>query len=282
MTTHYLVDVSWMLYRGYYAAGHVWEEFPEIHFLVKKIESWLSRQDTVVHLALDGWNTKGKRLLGEQYKSGRHQGVCVYNVYTGLATFVSLLHTDRIHVYFNNDYESDEIIFTLSRTLEGRKRIISGDKDLLQSLKPDVIIESAKGLITTHESYIYEYADKFLEVPPEKLPIFRAIAGDPSDSLKPPVPRFPHKLAAKLINTIDYNGECPTIEQLNNLKSSGNYSDSELRWIDKLIESYTPFNLNFNVMKLNVITDDISNKYRDSDVEFSDFLKQKVLHLNTI
>lgn len=283
MTIHYLIDVSWMLYRGYYACARIWDEYPEIHFLTKKVESWLTRKDTIVHLCLDGFNTKGKRLLGEQYKAGRHQdGVATYNVYKGLPTFVSLLNNDRIKIYYNNDYESDELIFTLSRTLDGRKRILSGDKDLLQSLKSDVVIESSKGLITTEDTYKYEYADKFFGITPERLPVFRAIAGDPSDNLKPPVIRFPRKLAAKIVCDIEYGGCCPTIEQLNVLKESCEYSDSESKWIEKLIDSYNLFKTNFDVMKLNVITECISNTYRTSDVDFSDFLKNKILKLNTL
>ena len=248
MTIHYLIDVSWMLHRGYYALSHVYEEYPEIHFLCKKIKSLLANKSATICMCLDGFNTKGRRLLGEQYKAGRHQQDH-YNVYTGLTTFISLLNNDRIKVYFGNDYESDEIIFTLSRTLEGRKRIISGDKDLLQALKPDVIIESAKGLITTDETYKYEYADKFFGVVPEKLPVFRAIAGDTSDNLKAPVARFPRKLAAKIVNDIEYNGSCPTIDELRSLKQLDTYSDSELKWIEKLIDNYNLFKTNFDVMK---------------------------------
>ena len=281
MTIHYLIDVSWMLHRGYYALSHVYEEYPEIHFLVKKIESWLVRKDAILHLCLDGFNPRGRQILGEQYKAGRHQQDH-YNVYTGLSTFVNLLNNDRIKLYYNNDYESDELIFTLSRTLDGRKRILSGDKDLLQSLKSDVIIESVKGLITTEDTYKYEYADKLFGVIPERLPVFRAIAGDQSDNLKPPVVRFPRKLAAKIVTDIDYNGECPTIDELRSLKQLDTYSDSELKWIEKLIDNYNLFKTNFDVMKLNVITECIYNKYHTNDVEFSEFLKNKILKLNLL
>lgn len=280
MTIHYLVDVSWMLHRGYFALSHVYEEYPEIHFLCKKIESWLSRKDVILHLCLDGFNIKGRRLLGEQYKAGRHQDNH-YNVYAGLSTFINLLNNDRIKVYYSNDYESDELIFTLSRTLDGRKRIISGDKDLLQSLKSDVVIEGSNGLITTYETYQYEYADKFFGIQPEKLPIFRAIVGDTSDNLKPPVIRFPKKLAVKIVNDLDYNGSCPSIDQLSKIDLN-NYSDSEKKWLDKLISNYSLFNTNFEIMKLNVITDNISNKYKNDTVEFSDFLKNKISCLNNL
>lgn len=53
---HYLCDTSWLLYRGYFSCSKIWEEYPEIHFLCKKIESLLVRKDAIVYLALDGRN----------------------------------------------------------------------------------------------------------------------------------------------------------------------------------------------------------------------------------
>ena len=278
---HYLIDTSWCLYRGYYAMQHVYQEFAELHYITKKIESLLKRTDAIVHLCLDGRNTKGKRLLGDQYKAGRVLEEGGYNVYSGLSSFVKLLHNDRIKVYYNPNYESDEIIYTLSRTLDGRKKILSGDKDLLQSLNKDTVIESFKGLITTEDTYKSEYADKFFEIEPRKLPIFRAIAGDASDTLYPPVKRFPRKLAAKIVGMIDYDGSCPSIEQLTNV--AADFSDSEKKWVGKLIEAYKPFSINFDIMKLNVITDNLTdNEYQYPEVDLGDFLRSKIERLNTL
>lgn len=276
---NYIIDVSWMLYRGYFSAKNIWENYPEIHFLTKKLNSLLQNKDVVIHLCLDGYMTKGKRILGENYKSGRHQNDG-YNVYKGLATFVSLLNSDRIKLYYNPNYESDELIFTLSRTLDGRKKIMTGDKDLLQSLKKDVVIEMGKGPIITEESYKFGYEDKFFGIDPIKLPLFRAICGDPSDTLYPPVARFPHKLAARIVNDIVYNGNLPDKQEL--LDISKNYTDTEKNWINKLIIAYDKFNTNFEIMKLNVITDDIRMKYSDPKFEFDDFLTHKITELNKL
>ena len=278
---HYLCDTSWLLYRGYYSCSKIWEEYPEIHFLCKKIESLLTRKDAFIHLALDGCNTKGRRLLGENYKSNRCRDG-ERSVYEALSTFIKVLHNDRIKIYYNTNYESDEILFTLSRTLEGRKKIISGDKDILQALKQDTVIDNGSNRIITEESYKFEYADKFFEIDPEKLPIFRAIAGDASDTLKPPVARFPRKLAARIVKELDYSGECPTVAQLNNLIASDNYKESETNWIRKLISAYDSFKLNFEIMKLNVISQPLNENYNYPEVEFSDFLKSKIDHLNTL
>lgn len=276
---HYLCDTSWLLYRGYFSCSNVWEEYPEIHFLCKKIESLLVRKDATVCLALDGRNTKGRRLLGEAYKGNRCRDG-QRSVYEALSSFVHLIHNDRIKIYFNNDYESDEIIFTLSRTLEGRKKIISGDKDILQSLRPDTVIDNGTDRVITEESYKFEYADKFFEIEPKRLPIFRAIAGDASDTLFPPVARFPRKLAAHIVDLLDYSGECPSIYQLNSVKES--LKESEKKWVDKLITAYDKFSTNFDIMKLNVIEDDLRCDYDREQVAISDFLKSKIERLNTL
>lgn len=282
---HYLCDTSWLLYRGYYSCSKVWAEYPEIHFLCKKIESLLSRKEAIIHLALDGYATKGRRLLGEAYKGNRCRSG-ERSVYEALPTFVSMIHNERIKIYYNVNYESDEILFTLSRTLDGRKKIISGDKDILQSLKQDVVIDNGSSRVITEESYRFEYADQFFEIDPIKLPVFRAITGDASDTLKPPVSRFPHKLAAVIAKTTDYSGSCPTVEQL--VELSREFSDSEKRWVEKLISVYDQFSINFDIMKLNVITDDITNNIDDVYfakyllIKVSDFLKSKIERLNTL
>lgn len=276
---HCLLDVSWLLYKGYYSSSHIWDEYPEIHFLIKKIASLLSRKDVTVHLCLDGYDIRGKKLLGENYKAGRHQEGS-YNVYAGLASFIKLLNNNRIKVYYGTKYESDEVIYSLSKTLEGRKKILSGDKDLLQSLSEDVIIDNGGKFVITSESYKHEYADKFYGIDPIKLPLYRAICGDSSDTLKPPVPRFPHKLAAKLITEFEYNGTIPSKEQL--LELSANYSDTEKKWINRLIDSYENFKINFDIMKLNIITDSLSDEYKYKEVEFSNFLKSKIEKLNSL
>jgi DNA polymerase-1 len=276
---HYLCDTSWILYRGFFSCSKVWPEYPEIHFLCKKIESLLTRKDSDLYLCLDGANTKGRRILGESYKKDRNKEMH-RSVYEALPTFVSLLHNDKIKVCYNNNYESDEIIYTLSKTLDGRKKIISGDKDIFQALSSDVVIDNGKNLIITEESYKFEYSDKFFEIEPNKLPIFRAITGDISDTLYPPVARFPKKLAAYIVELLDYNGECPSIYQLCNVESL--LKDSDKKWLNKLIDAYDKFSTNFNIMKLNVIEDNFNIKYDRELVTISDFLKSKIERLNTL
>lgn len=73
------------------------------------------------------------------------------------------------------------------------------------------MIDNGTDRIVTEESYKFEYADKFFEIEPSKLPIFRAIVGDASDTLPPPVARFPRKLAAHVVGLLDYSCDCPSL-----------------------------------------------------------------------
>ena len=276
---HIIIDTSWVLYRGYFSSKHIWEHFPELHFFCKLLNSYLNNKDNIIHLCIDGWNTKGKNLLNDNYKAGRKKEDS-YNVYAGLSTFVSLLDNNRIKIYYNKDYEADEIIYTLSHTLDGKKKILSADKDLLQALSADISIENGSKFVITNESYKYDYYDKFFGIEPNKLPLLRAIIGDISDSLKPPVPRFPHKLAAKIVQNIDYNGTMPSKQQLSNLKIE--LSDTETKWFSKLLDAYDKFNINFQIMKLNIINDNLHEEYNSKQIDIDNFLKSKILNLNTL
>ena len=275
----YLLDVSWLLYTGYFSTSKVWGEHPEIHFLCRRLEGLLCQKDAELYLCLDGCNTKGKKLLGDDYKSGRNESA-KQNVYQALYTFISLLDSKRIHICYNSEYESDEIIYTLSRILEGDKCIVSGDKDLLQSINKQVSVDNRSDKLITESLYYEKYGELFFGIEPRKLPLYRAIVGDASDTLKPPVPRFPRKLAAKITKDFNYQGCLPTKEELISL--SEKYTASEKKKINTLLDAYDKFKTNFDIMKLNVIAEDIYKPYSGKTIPLSEFLTGKIKRLNTL
>ena len=57
---------------------------------------------------------------------------------------------------------------------------------------------------------------------------------------------------------------------------------TEKNLVNKLIDSYQVFSINFEIMKLNVISESLSCEYKYPEVEFSDFLKSKIEKLNTL
>lgn len=245
----YLLDTSWLLYKGYFAFPD--KEYSEIFFLLSKIKQCLKQGE--VYLCLDGLHPKG-RVLNESYKENREHK---YNVYQKLSgVLYSLQNLSHVHIKFNDLLEADEVIFSLTRLLEGKKVILSGDNDLLQSLNEDVRIDRGKEVIS-EDYYKMLMAEKFYSIPPIQLPIYRSIVGDSSDNIKSVVSRFPHKLAARIATELPYNGSVHSIESLNWFKTDSVFalSSTEKKWVDRLIERHSEWQKSFSIMKLDVYSD---------------------------
>lgn len=247
---HILIDTSNLLYRGYYSFPN--HPCGEVLFTLTTIRFYLIQPNIQVYLCLDG-KPKGK-IINEDYKANRNHGeISVYRYLSQLVYMIQPLH--RVFIKYNPNLEADEVIFSLTRLLEGEKLIVSTDNDLLQSLKEDTEIKR-KDKTINEQYYREKMYQKFHSVTPSRLPIYRAIVGDISDNLKPPVSRFSKELASFIAENIEYNGEAPTVVQFNELINEfGDLTTSKRDKINKLIENYKMFKSNFDIMKLNVYTD---------------------------
>lgn len=245
-----LIDTSNILYRGYYSFPN--HPCGEVFYLLTTIRSFLNQCNTHVYLCLDG-KPKGKQ-INEEYKANRNHGeISVYRYLPQLVYMLSPLH--RVHIKYNPNLEADEVIFSLTRILEGNKLIVSTDNDLLQSLKEDTEIQRQDKIIN-EQYYREEMIQKFHSVTPSRLPIYRAIVGDTSDNLKAPVARFPKELAALISERILYDGYVPTKEGLQDLfLSFDNLTQSKTEKLNLLLENYNMFKSNFEIMKLDVHED---------------------------
>lgn len=246
----FLIDTSNLLYRGFYSFPN--HPFGEIFYSLTTIRSLLKDKSSIVYFCLDG-TPKGKS-IDPSYKSNRDHGEI--SVYRYLPQLIYLLRElNRVKVAYNPELEADEVIFSLTRLLEGNKVIISTDNDLLQSLNPTTEIQRKDKIITV-ESYLKDMEDKFHSVQPERLPIYRAIVGDSSDNLKPPSPRFPKELAARIAMEYPYSGQLPTKVGLESLFSSfTGLTSSKKNHLNSLLENYSKFSSNFRIMKLEVHED---------------------------
>lgn len=240
----YLLDVSWLLYKGHFALSH--RTFGETVYLLSKIKTL--QKTGIVYLCIDG-KPKGVK-INPEYKQDRPK---VANVYINLPTILYCLKDLKtIKIKYNGELEADEVIFSLSTILEGRREIVSGDNDLLQALTNGVVINRGRELIS-EAYYNVVMEDKFFAIPPERLPIYRSIVGDTSDNLKG-VFRFPHKLAAVIAKEVAYDGVFPPAKQsLEALKDAA--EGTSKAWYERLIEGYDMFASNFNIMKLCTYTD---------------------------
>ena len=113
---------------------------------------------------------------------------------------------------------------------------------------------------------------KFHSVTPSRLPIYRAIVGDVSDNLKPPIPRFPKDLAAIIAESLPYNGTIPTKENLKELFSSfKDITASKKDKLNLLLENYDLFKSNFEIMKLSVYKDVFYSYLKDGNQVIPNF-----------
>lgn len=248
----YFIDVSNILYRGHFREPDL--EDSEISFLFEIITELLNFCSPIF-LCFDGMS-KGKR-LNPDYKAQR---VHDFDVYKSLPQAVYILSSFKnVHIKYNPNLEADEVIYSLVKSVEGRKIIISSDNDLLQALDDNTFILRGDSLIGLTEYGTDEkLVKKFFNVPVDRLPVYRAIIGDSSDNLKPPVPRFPHKLAADIVIKLspeDFTDDKMLKKETLQYVCERLEKDTEKKWVNKLLDSWDSVLLNHEIMRLNVCSD---------------------------
>jgi len=85
------------------------------------------------------------------------------------------------------NYEADDVLGSVARWASEEKglsvKIITGDKDLLQLVTDQVVVNLAGAHISDAKDYFPEDVEKKLGVPPEKVVDFKALCGDASDNI---------------------------------------------------------------------------------------------------
>lgn len=165
--------------------------------------------------------------------------------------------------------EADDILHNLSRICIMQDDVVSGtyklayhhyiytnDNDLLQSVSEDVtVLKSFKSKLFPYNSV--KVLEKY-KVLPERLPLFRAFAGDKSDNL-PGVEYIPKEKLAKFINSLKE----PTVNNvmINKLDIfSKNMSEKIIDFIQS-----GQLNRNFKLMKLMVYVIIVNEPKNDKD-----------------
>lgn len=101
----------------------------------------------------------------------------IYNTTNKIIEIVEALGSKTILPY---SLEADDVIYFLSKTLEGNKIIVTGDKDLFQLVSEDTnIYYSNKNILLTLENFEEEVGiskDNFID--------YKCILGDTSDNIK--------------------------------------------------------------------------------------------------
>lgn len=128
-------------------------------------------------------------------------------LYAQIPMVKELLVSMGVPVYEAPGFEADDVIGTIATKASGVRRqraapvriiILTGDKDLLQLVGDGVeVVLLRRGITDTARYDIAGVVERF-GFPPERIPDFKALAGDPSDNY-PGVPGVGEKTATELV-----------------------------------------------------------------------------------
>ncbi len=117
-------------------------------------------------------------------------------------------------------FEADDVIGSASRIAVGlgqRVKIITGDKDLLQLVTDEVVVDLSGGKVTESKEYDIQGVKALLGVYPDQVIDYKALVGDPSDNY-PGVAGIGPKTAVTLLQ--EYGTLDSIYEHLDDLKDS--------------------------------------------------------------
>ena len=90
----------------------------------------------------------------------------------------------RVPMYSMPGFEADDVIGTIADKSNGDVVIITGDRDILQLVddKKNIKLYMPVAGLTNAKLYDTEAARERMGVPPEEIPDYKALVGDPSDN----------------------------------------------------------------------------------------------------
>jgi DNA polymerase I len=134
-----------------------------------------------------------------EYKAGRAETPAEFGSQLGLLREV--LGALRVPIFEVRDHEADDVLATLARRAaeQGMEAlIVTADRDFLQMVRPGIGILFNRRGISDIDLYDTDAVVERFGLPPEKLPDYVALKGDPSDNL-PGVPGIGEKTASTLV-----------------------------------------------------------------------------------
>jgi len=233
--------------------GHIYGFLKMLCFIKSKFDN------PAIIIAVDGYDRE-RKMENSQYKSNRvKKEVNVHDSVSDILKMSSLL--SGVYVSYNGDYEADDTIYNVSRTLDTLFKknkidrniyIYSQDKDLMQCINDKIFMirKFGSGKDWFKKADIVDEAivrEQFKGVGPEKLAMFRSIAGgDSADNIKGYY-RFPKDKASIIVEECiigDNSIIVPNLESLNEKYPKIN------DYISIINNDFEKFRSNYNIMKM--------------------------------
>lgn len=242
-----LIDGSNLIFRAYFASekqnvktldGRPGGAIRTLVGMINKIVNDVN--PTHMFIALDTKAPTFRHHSYEDYKAGRSKTPEDLNMQFPMA--MDLYEAMGIKHYGVDGYEADDLIATYACDAEKQGYqvvILSGDKDLLQLVSPNIEVVTpkvgfSKEVIYTPEVFIEKY-----EFPAERFIEYKALVGDKSDNIIG-VDKIGDKTARKLINKYDNCSEMVSAAESGEVKGKvGENLAASLERIETNIELVT-------------------------------------------
>lgn len=183
-----LVDGHAMIHRAYHALPPLTSAngtptnavYGFFNMLYKAIQDF-----TPTHLviAFDTPVPTFRKELLEEYQSLRPE--LPEDLVIQFSIIKELLIADGIPCLEKPGFEADDVIGTISSKLASKEMdvyILTGDKDILQMVKPHIHIIMPKIGLSNVVVYDHDKVVEKMGVPPDQIPDYKALAGDSSDN----------------------------------------------------------------------------------------------------
>jgi len=181
-----LIDGNAILHRAYHALPPLTAPDGSVVNAVYGFGTMLLRligdlKPTHVAVAFDRPKPTFRKKLFEGYQAKRPK--MDEELVSQISTIHDLLSSFGIPIFEVDGFEADDVIGTLAKQSKDQVIIVTGDKDLLQLVKDDQIFVymPTKGL-SQAKLYDEKAVAERMGVAPDKIPDFKALAGDPSDN----------------------------------------------------------------------------------------------------
>lgn len=249
----FLIDFLWYCHKCFY----VHQDFEtstgikngHLYGLANLVQRILTHYPNSLIIMCEDCGSKDRKELNEDYKANRKE-----KPFEDIWDYAHDLFSSFSNIQFayHKGYEADDMMFSISRIKDYNNEfiIVSGDNDLMQALDESTTIVKSitnkgfQNVVTPDSEY---YIKRFKDIPPSKIPYYRAIIGDKSDNLKPIMSRFPKKLA--YYYTMNYPNL--DLEQFNS---------KELTFLSEIMTSEI-FKTNLKIMQLKPIEIFLRKKY---------------------
>jgi DNA polymerase-1 len=281
---HFLViDVNSLVYRAYHALPSLTTKKGELinavyGFLLVFLKTIKEFHPDFIVATFDLPGPTFRDKIYKAYKAKRPKAP--EELLEQIPKVKEILRAFGIPIYQKEGFEADDLIGTITelikknRTFSIETIIISGDLDTLQLVNSQTKVYFPRKGVKNAILYDKEKVLERYQIPPEKLPDFKALVGDPSDNI-PGVPGIGPKTATELIKKFgNLEGIYKYLKKEATKKASKGKIQSSLK--EKLLKYKEQA---FFSKKLSEIKKDVKVDFGLEKCQFKGYNKEKVVSL---